>query len=207
MRTLSSRLFRNTDAMPTTWKSRASRCSTCRGRPEPEIRRPSATELTIRPARRDDLPRLVEIYNHYVEQSVSTFDTRPTSVDDRLAWFEAFSETGPYRLFVASDGDRVLGCASSSPYRSHPAFAKTVEVGVYLDPAFLGQGIGSALYAVLFDALLHEDIHDALAGIALPNDASVALHRKFGFTEVGVFHEYAIKNSRYIDSLWMERRF
>jgi len=47
----------------------------------------------------------------------------------------------------------------------------------------------------------------ALAGIALPNDASVALHRKFGFTDVGVFHEYAIKNGEYVDSLWMERRF
>ena len=163
--------------------------------------------LTIHPARRDDLPRLVEIYNHYVERSLSTFDTRPTSVDDRLGWFGAFSETGPFRLFVVSDGDRVLGCASSSPYRSHPAFAKTVEVGIYLDPDCLGRGIGSALYAVLFEALRREDVHVALAGIALPNDASVALHRKFGFTEVGVFHEYAIKNGRYVDSLWMERRF
>lgn len=163
--------------------------------------------LTIRTAGRDDLPRLVEIYNHYVEHSVSSFDTRPTSVDDRLGWFEAFSEAGPYRLFVASDGNRVLGCASSSPYRSHSAFAKTVEVGIYLDPVFLGQGIGSALYAVLFDALLREDVHVALAGIALPNDASVALHRKFGFTDVGIFHEYAIKSGGYIDSLWMERRF
>jgi len=163
--------------------------------------------LTIHAAARDDLPRLVEIYNHYVEQSVSTFDTGPTSVDDRIGWFEAFSETGPFRLFVASDGDCVLGCASSSPYRSHSAFAKTVEVGIYLDPDFLGQGIGSALYAVLFDALLWEDVHVALAGIALPNDASVALHRKFGFTDVGVFHEYAIKNGEFVDSLWMERRF
>ena len=163
--------------------------------------------LTIRPARRDDLHRLVEIYNHYVEQSVSTFDTRPTSFNDRLGWFESFSETGPFRLFVAEEGGRVLGCASSSPYRSHAAFAKTIEVGIYLDPNFLGQGIGSALYAVLFEALMREDVHVALAGIALPNDASVALHRKFGFTEVGVFHEYAMKKGGYIDSLWMERRF
>ena len=77
---------------------------------------------------------------------------------------------------------------------------------MYLDPDFLGQGIGSALYTVLFEALLREDVHVALAGIALPNDASVALHRKFGFTEVGVFHEYATKDGGYINSLWMERR-
>jgi phosphinothricin acetyltransferase len=162
--------------------------------------------LSIRPARPDDLPRLVDIYNHYVEHSISTFDTRSASVDDRLPWFKTFSEKGPYRLLVAVDSDHVVGCASSSPYRSHPAFAKTVEVGVYLDPEFLGRGIGSALYAALFDALMKEDIHVALAGIALPNEASVALHRKFRFTEVGVFHEYATKNGGYINSLWMERR-
>jgi len=162
--------------------------------------------LITRPARRDDLPRLVEIYNHYVEHSISTFDTRPATVDDRLPWFKTFSEKGPHRLLVAVDGDQVVGCASSSPYRSHPAFARTVEVGIYLDPEFLGRGIGSALYAALFDALMNEDIHVALAGIALPNEASVALHRKFGFTEVGVFRGYATKNGAYITSLWMERQ-
>jgi phosphinothricin acetyltransferase len=68
------------------------------------------------------------------------------------------------------------------------------------------KGIGSALYHVLLDSLRSEDIHVAVAGIALPNDASVALHRKFGFTEVGIFEEYAIKRGAYVSSLWMQRR-
>lgn len=146
------------------------------------------------------------IYNHYVTNSYATFDTAPSTVESRSSWFETFAESGPYRLFVATDGPRVIGCASSGPYRSHPAFARTVEFSVYLDPDVRARGVGSALYRVLLDALDTEDLHLAVAGIALPNEASVALHRKFGFREVGVFDEYAMKNGVYISSVWMQRR-
>jgi phosphinothricin acetyltransferase len=71
----------------------------------------------------------VRIYNHDVENSYATFDTELVTVESRTGWFERFSEVGPYRLLVASEGDRVVGCASSGPYRDHPAFASTVEPG------------------------------------------------------------------------------
>ena len=161
---------------------------------------------TIRPARKADLPQLVQTYNHYIEHTIVTFDTDPVSVEDRVAWFETFAETGPHRLLVACKGEQVLGCASSAPYRTHAAFGRTVEFGIYLDPAVRARGIGSALYASLIDALRAEPVHVAVAGIALPNEASVALHRKFGFTEAGVFEEYACKRAAYISSLWMQRR-
>lgn len=160
----------------------------------------------VRPAQRGDLAKLVAIYNHYVEHSTATFDTEPTSVRHRRAWFETFSDPGPYRLLVACEGQQVLGCASSGPYRTHPAFAQTVEVGIYIDPEVRSRGIGSALYGRLFEELRSEPVHLAVAGIALPNDASVALHRKFGFTDVGVFEEYATKHGAYLSSLWMQRR-
>jgi len=174
------------------------------------LARPRAGKLLVmpivRPANRSDLSRLVAIYNHYVEHSIATFDTTPTSVEDRAAWFETFSDTGPHRLLVASEDGRVLGCASSGPYRAHPAFGRTVEVSVYIDPEIRATGVGSALYGALFDELRTQEVHLAVAGIALPNDASVALHRKFGFTDVGVFEEYATKHGVYISSLWMQRR-
>jgi phosphinothricin acetyltransferase len=81
-----------------------------------------------------------------------------------------------------------------------------VEFGIYVAPASRTAGIGSALYGALLEELRSETLHVAIAGIALPNEASVALHRKFGFTDVGVFEEYAIKNGIYISSLWMQRR-
>jgi phosphinothricin acetyltransferase len=161
----------------------------------------------VRVASRDDLPELVRIYNHYVRNSYATFDTEPVTVENRTGWFERFSEIGPHRLLVASEGDGVVGCASSGPYRDHPAFASTVEVGIYLHPELRTRGIGSALYDSLLDNLRSTDVHVALAAIALPNDASIALHRKFGFTDIGVFEEYARKNGRYISSLWMQLRF
>ncbi len=160
----------------------------------------------VRPGRHGDLAELVTIYNHYVEHSNATFDTEAATLESRTGWFERFSDVGPYRLFVASEDDRVLGCASSGLYREHPAFARTVEVSIYLHPAVRSKGNGSALYQTLLDTLRSEDVHLAVAGIAVPNDASVALHRKFGFTEVGVFEEYAMKGDAYISSVWMQLR-
>ena len=150
---------------------------------------------------------MAAIYNHYVEHSAATFDTEPCSAESRSAWLETFSDDGPFRLLVATDADRVIGWASSSRYRAHPAFVQTVEVGIYIDPEIRAQGVGSLLYGALFEELRSETLHLAVAGIALPNDASVALHRKFGFAEVGIFDEYAIKHGAYVSSLWMQRRF
>jgi phosphinothricin acetyltransferase len=160
----------------------------------------------VRPALRSDLGELVAIYNHYVEHSIASFDIEPTSVEKRTAWYENFSDVGPHRLLVAAKSGRILGCASSAPYRPHPAFAQTVEVSVYVDLEVLTTGVGSALYSALFHELCLEPVHLAVAGIALPNDASIALHRKFGFTEVGVFEEYATKHAAFISSMWMQRR-
>jgi L-amino acid N-acyltransferase YncA len=95
--------------------------------------------------------------------------------------------------------------AASQRYRDHDAFRETVEVSVALHAGYRSQGVGSALYRALFDRLAGEPVHVAVAAIAMPNDASVALHRKFGFTEVGTFREYAVKNGRYISSFWMQR--
>jgi phosphinothricin acetyltransferase len=161
--------------------------------------------IAMGPATEDDLPGIVEIINYTVANSNATFGTRPTSVAEQRDWFEQFSSTGPFRLLVARRGNLVLGYACSQRYRDHEAFRETVEVSIALDVSCRGQGVGSLLYRALFECLADEPVHVVLAGIAMPNDASVALHRKFGFTEVGTFREYAVKNGQYISSLWMQR--
>jgi phosphinothricin acetyltransferase len=161
--------------------------------------------LEIGPGTEDDLPAIVDILNHTIVHSDATFTSVPTTVAERRNWFRQFSLTGPHRLVVVRRGDQVLGYAASQPYRDHEAFRETVEVSIALDASSRGRGIGTALYRALFEGLAGEPVHVALAGIALPNDASVALHRKFGFTEVGTFHEYAVKNGRYLSSVWMQR--
>jgi phosphinothricin acetyltransferase len=174
-----------------------------RGTGVPAVADPDPVE--IGPASDDDLPRIVEILNYTAANSNATFNIRPASVDDRRDWFEQFSPVGPYRLLVARRGNLVLGYACSHRYRDHEAFRETVEVSIALDISCRGQGMGTSLYRALFDSLAHEPVHAMLAGIALPNDASVALHRKFGFTDVGTFREYAVKNGQYISSLWLQR--
>jgi phosphinothricin acetyltransferase len=161
--------------------------------------------VEIGPGTEDDLPAIVGILNHAVVNSNATLATQPSSVAERRDWFERFSLTGPYRLLIARRGNRVLGYAASQPYRDHESFRETVEVSIALDVTSRGQGIGTALYRALFEHLADEAVHVALAGIVVPNDASVALHRKFGFTEVGTFHEYAVKNGQYLSSVWLER--
>ena len=108
---------------------------------------------TVRIARGDDLPRVVAIYNHYIEKTPITFDMVPISVAGRRAWLEAFGSCGPHRLFVAEIDGTVAGYASSCAFRAKAAYATTVEVTVYLDPERTGRGLGGQLYAALFDAL------------------------------------------------------
>ncbi len=163
--------------------------------------------VTLEPGVADDLPAIVDILNYAITNSNATLTAQPVSVAERLGWFERFSATGPYRLFIARRAGQVIGYAASQPYRDHAGFRDTVEVSVALDARSRGQGVGTALYRALFECLDGESVHVALAGIVLPNDPSIALHRKLGFTEVGVFHEYAVKNGQYLSSVWMERLF
>lgn len=161
-------------------------------------------DVLIREARRDDLPALVGIYNHYVVNGHVNFTTEPQTVESRAAWFDGFTG-GPHRLMVAELGGAVVGYAGSGRYRPTPAFDQTVETTVYLHPDARGRGAGSRLYATLLDALAGEPVHLAVAGVALPNPASLALHRRLGFREVGTFDEYACKRGVWISSTWLQK--
>jgi len=162
--------------------------------------------VRIREGCSGDVPRLVEIYNYYVEHTPITFDTEPVSLQARQKWFEAFSNAGPYRLLVAELNGRVSGYASSREFRVKPAYERSVETSIYLAPDDCGDGFGSALYGRLLDVLEEEaTVHRAYGGVALPNEASTALHRRFGFKPVGTFSEVGFKFGRYWDVAWFER--
>ena len=163
-------------------------------------------DVSIRPATIADLPRLTEIYNHYIAYTAITFDIDPVTVDERRPWFAQFSETGPHRLLVAGDAGVIAGYAGCHQFRTKKAYNTTVETTIYCAPEATGRGIGPTLYAALFDALLGEDVRMAVAGITVPNDASCALHERFGFRRVGVLREVGRKFGRYWDVAWYERR-
>ncbi len=170
--------------------------------------------MTVRDAVTADLPRIAAIYDEQVRTAISTFDLTSPG----LAYWEArlaSTEPGDHLLIADSpahspdnspdnslDND-VVGYAYSSSYRPRPAYARTREVSVYLDDAARGQGLGRALYDELLARLRADGMHQVLAVIALPNDASEALHRACGFERVGVLPEVGWKFDRWIDTaLW-----
>ena len=161
--------------------------------------------VTLRSAQLEDLPRLTEIYNHYVVHSPATFDLEPKTVEERKEWFGQFAPSGRHRLLVAEKDGLLLGYAGTTPWRAKPAYDRTVETTIYCAPEAIGLGIGARLYTALFEALRGEDVHRMVAGYVPPNPASARLHERCGFREVGVFREVGFKFGRYWDVSWLER--
>ncbi|MFJ2092086.1 GNAT family N-acetyltransferase [Streptomyces sp. NPDC087901] len=172
------------------------------------------TEVQVRPGNEGDLGPLTDIYNHYVRETALTFDTAPFTPEQRLPWLRSHPEDGPHRLLVAQDvrnvdepsgGPRILGYATSSAFRPKAAYSTSVEVSAYCSPGATGRGIGTLLYAALFEALAGEDLRRAYAGITQPNESSVRLHERFGFRHIGTYSEVGRKFDRYWDVAWYEK--
>lgn len=164
-------------------------------------------EVHVRPGMEADMVALVDIYNHYVRETAITFDTVPFTPEGRMEWLRSHPQDGPYRLLVAQDvpSARVLGYATSSPFRAKPAYSTSVEVSVYCSRDATGRGIGTLLYEALFDALAGEDLRRAYAGVTQPNEASTRLHARFGFRHVGTYAEVGRKFGTYWDVAWYEK--
>jgi phosphinothricin acetyltransferase len=162
--------------------------------------------ILARPAQLMDLPRIVEIQNHYIEHTHINFDVLPFTTEQRIPWFHEHNSGGRYRLLVAEDErDGVVGFATTGRFRPKKAYETTVEVSIACSADATGKGIGTRLYTELFRILQGEDIHRVVAGIAQPNAASNALHEHFGFRLVGTFSEVGRKFGRYWDVRWMEK--
>lgn len=162
-------------------------------------------QVVVRPAVRSDLPRLTEIYNHYVVHTPVTFDVEPYTVERREEWLAQFATSGRYRLLVAEQGGTVVGYAGTTRFRPKPAYETTVETTIYCAPEVMGKGVGQKLYGALFEAIAGEDIRRIVAGYVLPNPASARLHEQFGFKVIGVFSENGRKFGKYWDVVWSER--
>ena len=162
--------------------------------------------MLLRHATADDVPHVAAIREHYVLNSHSTFDTVPPTHEEVRTWMGQFSESTPYQLLVAVEHDAVLGYAATLRYRPKPAFDGTVELSVYLAPDSKSRGVGSALYTDLFARSERHGTRSYLAGVALPNERSLAFHRRHGFVEVGTFVDYAHKWGQPISSTWLQRR-
>lgn len=157
--------------------------------------------MLIRPAAAEDLTAITEIYNHEVDEGVATFDIEHRPI---TAWATHLADGEP--LVVAVDDAGVHGYASAFPYRPKLGYRFTREASIYVAPAGQGQGLGRELYATLLDELEALGMHLVLAAVALPNPASLALHRACGFEEVGTMREVGHKHGRWIDVMWLQKK-
>src|ERR1041384_3609050 len=136
------------------------------------------SDLRLRPAVRDDLPRLTEIYNHYVIHTPITFDLEPYTVERRVTLFEQFALTGRHRLLVAEENGLVIGYAGTTQFRVKPAYDTTVETTIYCSQEAVGKGVGRILYTALFEALGGENINRIVGGYTLQNPGSAKLNER-----------------------------
>lgn len=157
----------------------------------------------VRDATAADLAEVAAIYDEQVRTGISTFDLEPPGPDH---WQHRLASTEPGDHFlVAERSGEVVGFAYASSYRPRPGYRLTRETSVYLDPSARGQGLGRRLYDALLPLLSADGMHVALALVALPNPASVALHEACGFVHLGTMREVGRKFDRWLDTAWYQR--
>ncbi|PKW12331.1 phosphinothricin acetyltransferase [Streptomyces sp. 1222.5] len=162
-------------------------------------------ESVIRPAVPADLSAVAEIFTHYVRHTVITFEETPPPV---AAWHQRLDDLTAQGLpfLVAELSGEVVGYAYAAPWRPKPAYRHTVENSIFLAPRRTGQGLGGALLEALLTACARTHVRQMIAVIAdAGTDASVTLHRRFGFADVGRLAAVGYKHDRWIDTVLMQR--
>lgn len=158
--------------------------------------------VVIRRATAADAAEIARIYNHYVETSSATFDFEPKSAEDRVAWLSGRRPEHP--VFVAERDGVVVGWGALSPYGARRGWRYTAEVGVYVDSAVTGAGIGPRLTMTLVDAAREGGLHALMSQVVADNEPSLKMAERAGFTRVGTLREVGRKFDRWLDVALME---
>lgn len=156
------------------------------------------TPVQIRDAETADLDTITAIHNHAVVHTTAIWNEDAVDLDDRAAWLADRTGRG-YPVIVAVDETGVLGYASYAQWRPHSGYRLTVEHSVYVRTGAHGRGIGTTLMAALIDRARTAGLHVMIAGIESANAASIALHERLGFAEVGRMPQVGAKFGRWLD--------
>ncbi|HTJ27809.1 MAG TPA: arsinothricin resistance N-acetyltransferase ArsN1 family B [Candidatus Limnocylindria bacterium] len=159
--------------------------------------------MLIRLARPDDARAFAAIYGPIVTGTTISFEEVPPTETEFRARIAAIGATWPW-LVGEVDGE-VLGYVYASRHRERAAYRWSVDVTAYVHEDARGRGVAGTLYRALFRILERQGFHRAFAGITMPNDASVALHRSVGFALVGVYPEVGFKFGTWRDTSWWQR--
>ena len=151
----------------------------------------------VRPVKESDAEVMCRIYNKYVAGTTITFEETPLHVDEMVSRVKNVTQDYPWLVY--EEMERVIGYTYASRWKERSAYRYSVETGTYIDSGFVGKGIGTLLKGELLKALRGISIHSVLCGIALPNQASIALCEKYGFVKVAHLKEVGYKLGRWVD--------
>jgi L-amino acid N-acyltransferase YncA len=176
----------------------------------PHLRRVEAPEApfeyAIRDARLPDMPAVREIYNYYVANSTVTFDEDAMTLREWKAKFTYLHKLGMPFLVAESPSGQLLGYALVAPWKQKRAYRYTVENSIYLGPAAAGKGLGRALLAELIERSRAAGLKEMIAVIADQGaEASIALHERFGFEEIGRMGRVGFKFDRWLGTVLLQK--
>lgn len=157
----------------------------------------------IRLATSEDVPRILEIYAYYVENTSISFEYKAPSLEEFKVRYSEISKKYPY--LVVEENGVIEGYAYANTFKAREAYNWSVEVSIYLDKESRGKGKGQALYTELEQYLKRQNIINANACVTYPNPGSMAFHKKMGFKEVAHFHECGYKFNEWHDMIWLEK--
>lgn len=181
-----------------------------RRRLPPHLRPPAPAETpfeySIRDATEQDLPHVLEIYNHYVKNSSVTFDEKAMTLAQLRRKFAKTAERRIPFIVAENPAGQVLGFAYVYPWKEKAAYRFTVENSIYLGPAATGKGLGRALLGELIERSRAAGLKEMIAVIADKGaEASIALHAEFGFKETGHMGRVGYKFDRWLGTVFMEK--
>ena len=165
---------------------------------------PGGTVPTLRDAGEGDLPAIVAITNDVIATTTAIWSSSPTTITARAAWFHQRRSQG-YPVLVVEEAGVVVGYGSFGAFRVGDGYGRTVEHSIHIDAAWRGRGLGTTVLLALIDQAVRSGMHAMVAGIGTENEASVALHRRAGFVEVGRLPEVGRKFDRWLDLLLMQK--
>lgn len=151
--------------------------------------------MTIRKAQDADLPAINDIYNHYVQHTCITFDYDPWTLERRQRWLDKLQQSNGYYHVLVKEGNdgEIDGFAYNSEFREKQAYNVSSEITIYLHPDHRAKGLGSELMAALLAEMAASPVRRAYSVITLPNPASMKLHERFGFQQVGILTDVGYK--------------
>lgn len=151
----------------------------------------------IRTVKLSDAMAICWIYNHYIKHTVISFEENPVSIKEMESRIVAISAVYPWLVWEEA-GD-VIGYAYVNKWKARTAYGFSVENSIYLKQGHEGKGLGTCLLTRLLEEIKKTNIHAVIAGITLPNERSIALHEKLGFTKIAQFKEIGFKLNQWLD--------